>query len=1175
MRKLIFGMIAAAGLAIGPAEAREPFSGRAAKALQEEEDEDRVSTERTLLNINNMAMWIQSNGASARNPITTGAGVTFPRSTDQVIFQDGLIWGGRVMDGNPQELRVGGQTYAIGTVPGVIESRGVAQDRDTARLYRIRRDWATADLRLDASEVLNKGLSEVTAANEDSVRARYERDWMEWPAELGAPFYDNDGDGQYDPAVDEPGLANADQVIWFAVNDLDEGAVASLYGSLPIGMEMQVTLWGYARTDALGDAIFKKYKVIYKGTESTPDTARVEDMYFAQWSDPDLGDFGDDFAGADVDLSLGYVYNSIDDDSHYVNFGLAPPAAGYDFLQGPIVPVYLLDEEGNVAVDEEGNPLLDESSVAIFNDGLRPGYKNLPMTAFVYFAAGSSIRDPDLQEYDGTLQWYNLLQGFQPQADINNPVPYTNPLTNEATKFTLTGEPARATGWNDGVPLPAGDRRIVMATGPFEMALGDTQEVVVALLGGISTDRLRSVSQLKFTDQFVQGAYNNFFQVPKPPPPPNVRVVELDQTILLDWGWDDEAIQATEGEGSVGFDFEGYNIYQLPSAEASLSQGVKVTTLDIENGVTAILGIDLDDESGVVLDVPLQVGTDFGVKRNIKITQDRIRSGPLVNGQRYYFAVTAYNRATSEGSATTTLESAPQNLICVPQEPPPGTRYFSKPDSAIVAQHIAGGSDGGAVATVIDPTRTTGHDYEIEYATDADDNTVWNLVDKTSNQILLADQTDQSGAAFYVSSAGIEVAVSGPPVGMKSWAGPAMPFEAWKASDEAADLTDDGQINAADFAQAVDHASDTRWFTWAGGSGNWGAEGFQGAITGDPNHQWFAPTTVTPGQLRTVELRFTDVVEEDGEDQYKPLDLANENVSYAYRYLRGAGADPPALADLTTTTNPWDFGKYIINTEGPGVYVYQDRRPIALSAWDIESDPPRRLEVAFLENNQPGGLVNGVYGPPWYNVESNIASTGPREWLFIFDLDYTDPNQGENSDILLRNGLIYEGGENEEHLPFMWIIFSERRREDDFPSNGDSFLLVANRVNTPADRFAFTIPGSESGDAYLAEDIQKINVFPNPYLGVNEAETSRYNHFVTFSHLPPKANIRIFDMSGTLVRTIEKDDPSQFTRWDLQNHNELPVASGMYIAHIELPGTGMSRVLKLAIIQEQQFLQNF
>ena len=145
----------------------------------------------------------------------------------------------------------------------------------------------------------------------------------------------------------------------------------------------------------------------------------------------------------------------------------------------------------------------------------------------------------------------------------------------------------------------------------------------------------------------------------------------------------------------------------------------------------------------------------------------------------------------------------------------------------------------------------------------------------------------------------------------------------------------------------------------------------------------------------------------------------------------------------------------------------------------------------------------------------------------------------------------------------------------DMLEDGQILRLIPYRVNTAADVFSFLVPGQEENAEFLKEDIEKINVFPNPYLGVNAAETSRYSHFVTFSHLPSKANIRIFDMSGTLVRTIEKDDPSQFTRWDLQNHNALPVASGMYIAHIELPDHGESRILKLAIIQEQQFLENF
>ena len=95
-----------------------------------------------------------------------------------------------------------------------------------------------------------------------------------------------------------------------------------------------------------------------------------------------------------------------------------------------------------------------------------------------------------------------------------------------------------------------------------------------------------------------------------PPAQPNVRVSPLDGAVVLDWGWDTAAVAATEGDDGSGFVFEGYNLYQLPSANASLAQGTRVGTYDLENGVATILGIDLDQESGVILDVPLQIGSD-------------------------------------------------------------------------------------------------------------------------------------------------------------------------------------------------------------------------------------------------------------------------------------------------------------------------------------------------------------------------------------------------------------------------------------------------------------------------------------------------------------------------------------------------------------------------------------
>jgi hypothetical protein len=109
------------------------------------------------------------------------------------------------------------------------------------------------------------------------------------------------------------------------------------------------------------------------------------------------------------------------------------------------------------------------------------------------------------------------------------------------------------------------------------------------------------------------------------------------------------------------------------------------------------------------------------------------------------------------------------------------------------------------------------------------------------------------------------------------------------------------------------------------------------------------------------------------------------------------------------------------------------------------------------------------------------------------------------------------------------------------------------------------------------EEMKKVNVFPNPYYGLNRAELNRFNRFVTFNHLPRVATIRILNIAGELVRVVRKDDPSQFATWDLNNHDGLPVAGGVYLAHIEM-GDGRGHdlgaaTLKLLIVPEKQFLE--
>ena len=121
----------------------------------------------------------------------------------------------------------------------------------------------------------------------------------------------------------------------------------------------------------------------------------------------------------------------------------------------------------------------------------------------------------------------------------------------------------------------------------------------------------------------------------------------------------------------------------------------------------------------------------------------------------------------------------------------------------------------------------------------------------------------------------------------------------------------------------------------------------------------------------------------------------------------------------------------------------------------------------------------------------------------------------------------------------------------------------------------FTVNALQTANFEAAKQAVKgINVFPNPYYGVNASEISRDVRFVTFNHLPRKVTIRIFNLAGVLVRKLDKDEETQFLNWDLNNSHNLPVASGIYLAYVDMGLLG-TKTLKVAIIQEQQFLQNY
>ncbi len=90
----------------------------------------------------------------------------------------------------------------------------------------------------------------------------------------------------------------------------------------------------------------------------------------------------------------------------------------------------------------------------------------------------------------------------------------------------------------------------------------------------------------------------------------------------------------------------------------------------------------------------------------------------------------------------------------------------------------------------------------------------------------------------------------------------------------------------------------------------------------------------------------------------------------------------------------------------------------------------------------------------------------------------------------------------------------------------------------------------------LAEALKMINVVPNPYYAFSEYERNRLDTRVKITNLPEKCTVRIYSVNGKLIRTFKKDSPVTSIDWDLNNWQNIPVAGGVYLIHVEVPEVG-------------------
>jgi hypothetical protein len=687
-----------------------------------------------------------------------------------------------------------------------------------------------------------------------------------------------------------------------------------------------------------------------------------------------------------------------------------------------------------------------------------------------------------------------------------------DPTTGQVTKFFHSGDPVTGSGWLDANPA---DRRFLLNSGPFVMAPGDSQEVVGAIIVGQGKNRLSSIASLRFFDTFAQAAFDSAFNLPSPPAQPVVDVATDHGKVVLSW---DAA--SRNDYVQPGYKFEGYNVYQGASVSGPWTL---LATYDELTPPAVVFDEVFDIETGQIIPLfPVALGSNLGVRFTHTITQDAVRGGNLRDGTEYYFAVTSYSY--NAAGKPKVLENPQAVLSVIPQRGAAGTEYgtaSATPVIHLLKDPIKPPATDVVTVEVVDPNLVTGHTYKVVFDP---------LIPPFSGLVGTDTATVLNSWSLVDSTDNNTVVLSG---------------QLNRRGDEDYRVVDGLRVKVN--GKYFPKLQDVLHFN-SGAAGNRRAiEGVNfglpyfggGAGEGNDFSGSSINTVDNPDSFKTVELRFSSTATQK-----------------AYRYLRlqrtGDGLAPA-------------IGRY---------YPYSGYYDCNFQAWDVVNNV--QLDVGFVER----GLTDaaGVLQPDTATTLPSMnqtwgptdEGTGDREYLFIFNRPYSATPKDE---LRLDNTLFFPPGGT---FPVLYAMGTKLRDASDVIDDGDYMQFLWANPAIPNDVYVFNTSALVRGDAAMAQgNLSRIRAVPNPYYNRSRYELNQFSRVIRFLNLPETCTIRIFNLAGELVRTLDKSDlQSSVLTWDLQTERQLPVASGVYVYHVDAGASG-STFGRVVVFMEKERLNNY
>jgi hypothetical protein len=306
----------------------------------------------------------------------------------------------------------------------------------------------------------------------------------------------------------------------------------------------------------------------------------------------------------------------------------------------------------------------------------------------------------------------------------------------------------------------------LFASGPFELAAARRERFSLALAYGAD------LTELQDNVEVVQSIYNANYQFATPPPAPTVQAFAGDGRVTL--VWDNKAERAADPVTNRN-DFEGYRVYRSTDpnfldpqlildgrGNGPIGNGRPMAQFDLANGIAGYSNL-------AVSGVQYFLGTDSGLTHTFT-------DSTALNGQLYYYAVTAFDRGSEEFgfypsenaiSVSRTLRGGtvlPRNVVAVrPNAQVPG--YVAAQIEPGSLQQTVGAGTGVVDLRVLNSDAVQeGRTYRIAFTGVADSirATGYQMTDAATGEVLFEDGIDLDGTGTGPIAAGIQPVIRTP-----------------------------------------------------------------------------------------------------------------------------------------------------------------------------------------------------------------------------------------------------------------------------------------------------------------------------------------------------------------------------------------------------------------------------